>query len=94
MKKTFLCLLSIIMILSMLPHFSASAASGTPISTADEFMAMKSGGEYYLAADITLPSTYGQPFEGVLDGNGKTLTVSAPVFADFSGKVMNLTVNR
>ncbi len=91
MKKMFICLLSIIMIISTLP-FVAAAASGTPISTADEFMAMSPTGEYYLAADITLKSTYRKTFEGRLDGNGKTLTISAPIFEDFSGKVENLTI--
>ena len=91
MKKIFICLLSIIMLISTLP-FVTAAASGTPISTADEFMAMSPTGEYYLAADITLKSTYRKTFEGKLDGNGKTLTISAPIFDDFSGKVEDLTI--
>ena len=91
MKKMFICLLSIIIIISTLPHVTA-AVSGTPISTADEFMAMSPTGEYYLAADITLPRTYYKPFEGTLNGNGKTLTISNPIFEDFSGKVKNLTI--
>ncbi len=92
MKKRFICLLSIIMIIATLPPFTASAVSGTPISTADEFLAMQSGGEYYLTADITLPRTYYKPFEGTLNGNGKTVTISNPMFEDFSGKVENLTI--
>ena len=91
MKKTFICLLSIIMIISTFP-FVTAAMSGTPISTADEFLAMDPHGEYYLTADITLPRTYYKPFEGTLNGNGKTLTVSAPIFEDFSGKVEDLTI--
>ena len=91
MKKMFICLLSIIMLIPTLP-FVTAAASGTPISTADEFMAMSPTGEYYLAADITLKSTYRKTFEGRLDGNDKTLTISAPIFEDFSGKVENLTI--
>ena len=92
MKKTLICLLSIFMIIATLPPFTASAVSGTPISTADEFLAMQSGGEYYLTADITLPRTYYKPFEGTLNGNGKTLTISEPIFEDFSGKVENLII--
>ena len=92
MKKIFLCLLSIIMIISTLPCISATAATGAPISSADEFMAMSPTGEYYLTADITLKSTYSKTFEGVLDGNGHSVTVSEPVFEDFSGKVINLTI--
>jgi hypothetical protein len=91
MKKIIVCLLSIVMILSAFP-FSSSAATGKPISSADEFMAMEPSGEYYLTADITLKSTYAKTFEGILDGNGHSITVSEPIFDDFSGKVMNLTI--
>ncbi|MBQ2240915.1 MAG: hypothetical protein II319_02100, partial [Clostridia bacterium] len=45
-----------------------------------------------MANDITLKATYTEPFWGILDGNGKTLTVTNPVFADFSGSVSNLTI--
>ena len=48
--------------------------------------------KYYLAADITLAATYETPFWGILDGNGKTLTVTHPIFADFSGEVKNLKI--
>ena len=92
MKKILICLLSIFMIIAMLPPFTASAVSGTPISTADEFMAMDPAGEYYLAADITLSRTYSKTFTGTLNGNGKTLTISEPIFEDFSGKVEDLTI--
>ena len=91
MKKIIVCLLSIVTILSASP-FSISAASGKPISSADEFIAMDPSGEYYLTSDITLKSTYAKTFEGVLDGNGHSITVSEPIFDDFSGKVMNLTI--
>lgn len=53
------------------------AAEGTPISTAEEFLAMENNpsGNYYLTADITLPEntnmfTDGTPFSGTFDGNG------------------------
>ena len=91
MKKIIVCFLSIVMILSAFP-FSSSAATGKPISSADEFMAMDPSGEYYLTADITLKSTYAKTFEGIIDGNGHSITVSEPIFDDFSGKVMNLTI--
>ena len=91
MKKIIVCLLSIVMILSAFP-FSSFAATGKPVSSADEFMAMDPSGEYYLTADITLKSTYSKAFDGVLDGNGHSITVSEPIFEDFSGKVMNLTI--
>ena len=102
MRKTLSIILCVMMLLSACSFaIPASAApEGTAINTADEFMAMVSTAadateptaKYYLAADITLGSTYAEPFWGILDGNGKTLTVTNPIFADFSGEVSNLTI--
>ena len=102
MRKTLSLVLSVIMILAACSFaIPASAApEGTAINTADEFMAMVSTpadateptAKYYLASDITLSTSYAEPFWGILDGNGKTVTVSAPMFADFSGEVKNLTI--
>ena len=102
MRKTLSIILCVMMLLSACSFaIPASAApEGTAINTADEFMAMVSTpadateptAKYYLAADITLAGTYAEPFWGILDGNGKTLTVTNPVFADFSGEVSNLTI--
>ena len=95
MRKTLSIVLSVVMILSAccfaLPV--SAAPEGTPINTADEFLAMTADGTYYLNADITLTGTYANPFSGTLDGNGKTVTISAPMFAELNGKVMNLTIN-
>ena len=93
MKKTIALILTVIMIIITLPSFPISASAWTPISNAEEFMAMAPSGSYYLTSDITLSATYEPAFEGALNGNGKTLTVSAPIFSDFSGKVENLTIN-
>ena len=102
MRKTLSIILCVMMLLSACSFaIPASAApEGTAINTADEFMAMVSTpadateptAKYYLAADITLAGTYAEPFWGILDGNGKTLTVTNPIFADFSGEVSNLTI--
>ena len=102
MRKTLSIILCVMMLLSVCSFaIPASAApEGTAINNADEFMAMVSTpadateptAKYYLAADITLAGTYAEPFWGILDGNGKTLTVTNPVFADFSGEVSNLTI--
>ena len=102
MRKTLSIILCVMMLLSACSFaISTSAApEGTAINTADEFMAMVSTpadateptAKYYLASDITLAATYAEPFWGILDGNGKTLTVTNPVFADFSGEVSNLTI--
>ncbi len=64
----------------------------TAISTAEEFAVMSPGGRYYLTADITLNTSYASKFTGVFDGNGYTVTTSAPMFADISGTVKNLKV--
>ena len=93
MKKTFSFLLALIMILSICSFSGAAAPEGTAISSAAEFAAMAADGKYYLANDITLDATYAGPFKGTLDGNGKTLTVSAPIFAAIEGAtIKNLTV--
>ena len=102
MRKTLSILLCVMMLLSACVFaIPANAApEGTAINNADEFLAMVSSAadateptaKYYLAADITLPASYAEPFYGILDGNGKTLTVTNPVFADFSGEVKNLTI--
>ena len=102
MRKTLSFILCVMMLLSACSFVipASAAPEGTAINTADEFMAMVSTpadateptAKYYLAADITLAGTYAEPFWGILDGNGKTLTVTNPVFADFSGEVSNLTI--
>ena len=65
---------------------------GTAINNAEEFAAMATDGKYYLAADIELKATYPEIFTGTLDGNGKTITTSVPVFAQVEGAVKNLTL--
>ena len=103
MRKTLSIILSAIMLLSVVSiavPVSAETPEGIAINTADEFLAMVSTpadaaeptAKYYLASDITLPGSYVEPFWGILDGNGKTVTVSAPMFNDFSGEVKNLTI--
>ncbi len=94
MRKILALTLSVLMLLSALTFaIPASAApEGTAISTAEDFMNMAAEGKYYLAADITIAATYPNAFKGTFDGNGKTVTVSAPMFNDFSGEVKNLTI--
>ncbi|MBO5701585.1 MAG: hypothetical protein J6S71_04035 [Clostridia bacterium] len=102
MRKTLALVLSVVMLLAACSFAIpvSAAPEGTAINTADEFMAMVSTpadateptAKYYLASDITLPGSYVEPFWGILDGNGKTVTVSAPMFNDFSGEVKNLTI--
>ena len=66
--------------------------SGEPISSEEDFLAMKADGNYYLAKDITLTSGYPSQFFGTLDGNGHTVTTSVPVFGNLSGVVKHLTI--
>ncbi len=68
-----------------------------PINNAEEFAAMLPYGKYYLNSDITITTSYAYDglmgaFTGTLDGNGKTVTVSAPMFANLCGTVKNLTI--
>ncbi len=65
---------------------------GTAINNADEFAAMEASGNYYLAADITIAKSYAKTFSGTFNGNGHTVTVSAPMFSNFNGKICNLTI--
>lgn len=66
---------------------------GTAVKTAEEFAAMTADGDYYLAADIKVDKSYASNFTGTFDGNGHTVTVSAPMFAKFEGTAKNLVIN-
>ena len=66
------------------------SAEATDVASAEDFAAMTDG-EYKLTEDITLTGTLAS-FSGTLDGNGHTVTVSAPVFGTLSGTVKNLTI--
>ncbi len=65
---------------------------GEPISSQEEFLAMKEDGTYYLTRDFSVSSTYGSQFFGRLDGNGHTITTETPLFSDLSGVVKDLTI--
>ncbi len=103
MKKTLSIIMAVAMILSMsmisvyaedvllIAPNPNSAPAGTAITTAAEFAAMDPAGTYYLANDITIDATYASTFAGTLDGNGKTITTSVPVFATLgSATIKNL----
>ena len=91
MRKTFSLILSVIMVLSLFT-VGAFAAEGTAINSTEDFKNMTADGKYYLAADITVDATYAGEFTGTLDGNGKTVTVSVPMFEKVKGTVKNLNV--
>lgn len=63
---------------------------GTAIATAAEFAAMEPDGKYYLSADITISESYEKTFTGKFDGNGHTVTTTAPLFLLVNGTVCNL----
>ena len=92
MKKTLSVILTLCMLLGLCSFSVAAAPEGTAITDAAGFAAMDPAGTYYLANDITISEPYAQAFTGTLDGNGKTVTVSQPMFANFGGKIKNLTV--
>jgi len=91
-KSIISLMLALILVVStaiLLGTFSLNAAE-SDIASAEDFMAMTDG-SYTLTEDITLTETLAS-FSGTLDGNGHTITVSAPVFAELTGTVKNLTV--
>ena len=93
MKKTLSIILTLCMVLGLCSFSVAAAPEGTAITDAAGFAAMAADGKYYLANDITLEASYAETFKGTLDGNGKTITVSAPIFAAIEGAtIKNLNV--
>ena len=88
--------IAIIMVASVIPMgISATEATpeGTPITSAEEFAKMEANGNYYLANDITLTSTYANEFTGTFDGNGKNVTATCAMFDKVTnGTVKNFTV--
>lgn len=96
MKRTISILVIVAMMLaSLLAIIPASAAEGTAISNAEEFAAMTSDGEYYLANDITISAPVENISNLTLDGNGKTITLdgTTTAFKTLSNsEVRNLTV--
>ncbi len=93
MKRLTVLVLCFAMIFSLLSTVSVSAApAGKAINSASDFYNMSPSGTYYLNSDIKINQSYSTPFVGTFDGNGHTVTVSAPLFYDFSGEVKNLTI--
>ena len=93
MKKIISIALTLCMVLGLCSFSVAAAPEGTAITDAAGFAAMDPAGTYYLANDITLTASYATAFAGTLDGNGKTITVSAPIFAEIAGAtIKNLNV--
>ena len=103
MKKLIAIILSAVMLLSLVPAIviaaptaeevgkvaAGYAPAGKGISSLAE--ATDPAGTYYLTADVTVEATI-PAFTGTLDGNGHTITVSAPLFGEISGTVKNLTI--
>ena len=92
MKKIISIALTLCMVLGLCSFSVAAAPEGTAITDAAGFLAMDPAGTYYLANDITITESYAQAFTGTLDGNGKTVTVSAPMFVNFAGTAKNFTI--
>ncbi len=99
MRKITALVLSVLMIAASLTLMSSAitfdleditknlhdAPVGTPVSTEAEFLAMEPDGEYYLAADISVNTSYEKSFTGTFDGNGHKVTVSVPMFINLNG---------
>ncbi len=95
MKKYISIFISAVIFLSLIPDAaSLSAPYWTPVSSAADFAAMEPNGNYRLESDITLDVPYDKEFTGSFDGNGKTVTISAPMFIKVSdAAVFNFIVN-
>lgn len=92
MRKILSVLLCAAIFISIL-FVNTSAVEGTAINSAADFAAMDPDGVYYLNADIKIDITYEKAFTGTFDGNGRTVTVTVPMFAQFEGTVKNLTID-
>ena len=94
--KTLALILSLLMIFTMTPISVSVGASGeaTAITSAADFAAMTEDGNYYLANNISVSSTYSKVFKGTFDGRGNTIVTTAPLFKTVDGATIeNLTVN-
>ncbi|MBE6706966.1 MAG: hypothetical protein E7577_04915 [Ruminococcaceae bacterium] len=91
-NKVLAFVIALMMIASTFPmgifSVSATTVQGTAITDAAGFAAMTADGTYYLENDITITDTYQTEFKGTFNGNGKTITASAPIF----NQVMNATI--
>ena len=65
----------------------------TAIKSEADFAAMDANGKYYLANDITVSTAYANEFTGVLNGNGKAITLNGvSLFNTFAGTFTNANV--
>ena len=94
MRKTLSLILSVLMVLAIASlGISAEGPEGTAIKTPEEFANMAVDGKYYLDADLVITKSYDKEFEGTLDGNGHTVTVSCPMFSIIkAGVIKNLKI--
>ncbi|MBQ7500696.1 MAG: tyrosine-protein phosphatase, partial [Clostridia bacterium] len=65
---------------------------GEPIYSEQDYLSMSPDGEYYLAEDISVASSYPQAFFGKIDGCGHTVTTSVPLFEICDGTIENLNI--
>lgn len=100
MKKTVALVVALGMLFALVSMVipigaKSNTPSGIAINSESELLAMTPNGNYYLNKDITVTATYSSCFSGVLDGNGKKITIGnsgiRSVFAQVSGTVKNLT---
>ena len=89
MRKTLSIVLSLIMVLSLGIVAVHADDAPTPVANAEDFAGMAADGNYKLTADITLTATYSTTFTGTLDGDGHTVTISAPIFKTLTGATIS-----
>ena len=100
-KKSFVCILALAMLLTMLPMWSVSAAEAMHISSAADWKSFVSGNaasDAVLDADIDLGSlnddgpAFTDGYTGTLDGNGHTITYAyAAAGANFRALIHTLS---
>lgn len=95
MKRSLSLILAILLTLSCLVvGASVTASAETPEGTGINDLSALNGssGTFYLTENITVSESVAS-FSGTLDGNGKTITTSVPVFAALSdATIKNLTI--
>ena len=91
MRKFLSALICVMMIVSLFAIGVSADGEPTVITTAEQFAAMDPDGNYKLGADIAITASYAT-FNGTFDGDGHTVTVSAPMFERITGTVKNLVI--
>lgn len=75
-KRILSFLLALCLMLGLLPSAALARDEAQAVDNAEAFADMAPDGNYVLTGDITVSSPYGQPFSGIFDGGGHTVTLA------------------